>query len=68
MQNEQWTVRRWSGRGQDSPRDIYTGDESSARARYDRCATALRQGLVKLINPAGEIVTQHIAYRNRTRW
>ena len=65
---ETWEVRRWSGRGSDDQRSIFSGDEAAARARYAKEVEALRQGEVLLCNPQGDCVESQWAPRLRSRW
>lgn len=64
----QWKVERWSGRGSDTHRVAYEGDEETARKKYKKIQVDLRQGSVILINPEGKCVEREYAYLNRTRW
>lgn len=46
-----WRVERWGGR-----RIVFTGDEATARAKWQQLHLAQRQGTVDLIDPDGNVV------------
>lgn len=63
-----WQVWRWSGRVAQGYRIEYAGPHDKAAVRYRKIAVELRQGEVRLVNPAGEIVARQSAPALRTRW
>lgn len=63
-----WKVVRHSGRNGSEWRQRFVGSEPVARSLYLKLATDLRQGGVRLINPAGEIADAVWAPRLRSRW
>lgn len=64
-----WTVDRHSGRDQDERRVRKTGEsEEAVRPTFDKIKRDLRQGEVRLLNPAGDVVDRAWAPRLRTRW
>jgi hypothetical protein len=66
--NAGWKVERHSGRLGDHYREVFAGEETIARAKFEKIEKALRQGGVRLIRPDGH--TEYIvnAPRLRTRW
>ena len=69
--DDSWAVERHGGmtRGAGSKwRIVATGNEATCREVYENHRIGLRQGSVKLFNPAGEVVRQCSAPRFRTRW
>lgn len=64
-----WQVWRHGGRVTDRPRLVLkTTDEAKARERYRKIYLALRQGEVRLIDPAGRLVAREWEPCLRTRW
>jgi hypothetical protein len=63
-----WKVLRHSGRLSDHYREVFAGEETIARKKFEKIEKALRQGGVRLIRPDGH--TEYIvnAPRLRTRW
>lgn len=67
--SSQWTVDRHSGRNYDERRVRKTGaSEADVRPAFEEIKRDLRQGEVRLLNPAGEVVDSAWAPRLRTRW
>lgn len=67
--NGLWTVDRHSGKD-NSPRMVkkITNDEEAARTKFKQISESLRQGDVRLLDPAGNVVERTWAPRLRTRW
>lgn len=64
-----WHVTRHSGCSGDPWRlVIATDNDEQARKIYERKATALRQGAVRLYSPDGELLFSQTAPRLRLRW
>ena len=63
-----WTVERHSGRSADHYRPLFSGDEATARAKFDAVSKELRQGGVRLIRPDGHTEFIVNGPRLRSRW
>jgi hypothetical protein len=61
-----WKVERWGGNPNHKRRVIFLGSEDRAREKYHAVYLALRQGLVELINPEGQIVKRYGSGRGRS--
>jgi hypothetical protein len=62
-----WTVERHSGKPSDRWRQIYSGEQSQARARFPQEAEALRAGGLRLLQPDGTQELLVTSPRLRTR-
>jgi hypothetical protein len=63
-----WKVERHGGASMHKWRQIFTGTEENARYHHAKVSESLRQGAVRLLDPAGNIIKQSGSPRLRTRW
>ena len=61
-----WKVERWGGNANHNRRVVFLGSEDKAREKYAAVYRDLRQGVVELVDPAGQTVKRFGVGRGRS--